>query len=1180
MKLISCAGPPMAENKRSVIHPKTFFIMRLIIFLTILSCLKVSANVYAQQISINVKNAPVEAVLKDIKKQSGYSLIAEDHLLDNVRGVSLILKNVSIQKALDECFKEQSLTYQIVGKTILIKRKPQPQKTKVIPPTGIQIKGMVTDTAGEPIQGAVIKVKGKNIAAITNGDGSFEIKDVSMDATLIISSIGYKTESVPVSDIPDSFLKVSLKFNVTSLSQVSIVSTGYQQLPKERATGSFSKVDNVLLNRQVSTNIIDRLEGNVPGLLFNKNTANSVNGNNDINIRGHSTLFANDQPLIVLDNFPYDGDLANINPSDVESITILKDAAASSIWGVRSGNGVIVITTKKGKRTQDLKIEFNANVTIGSRPNLYYKGNSQINSSDIIDIEKKLFKQGYYDSDLNNSAYPAISPVVNLLNKIKNNQLDSISGYNQINAMRGNDVRQDLQKYFYQKSINQQYALNFQGGGEKSDYYFSLGYDKNRSNKVGNDNNRINLSTRLNFYPTKKLNFQVGVNYTQTNSSGNTTLNDLSRLNVPTYSDLVDNKTGKALALSRRNPDYIDTVGAGKFLDWNYRPYDELSFSDNQTKQIHDLIKLGANYKIIEGLTVSANYQYEYANTNSNNNNTLSTYYARDLINRYRDLSNANPYPVPVGGILNRTQDQLIGHRGRLQLDYNKDFGQDHRLVVLLGSEISQTITESNSNTLYGYNKDTETFTNVDFATSYPTNPGGAGVIPNINNIAKYTDRYLSYFANGSYTFKDRYIFSLSGRIDKSNLFGVNTNQKAVPLYSTGLAWNFSKEDFYHSEILPYGKLRVTYGYNGNIDKSATAVTTFATNNNSPYYGTPFADIANPGNPELRWEKDRIINFGIDFGFKNNILSGSIEYYLKNGIDLFGNSPLPGSTGLTAFYGNTANTQTHGFDINLNSINIKSEKFLWVSNLQVSRALDIVTKYNAPTTSLNYLSGMRAEIIQPLQGKPLFAIYSFRAAGLTHETGDPQGYLNGVLSTDYANIISSTTVNDMVYNGPARPTVFGSFRNTFSYKKLSLSFNIIYKFDYYFRAPVYTSSGLYAGGASLDYYQRWQKPGDETKTKIPSLQSLPIDNNRETFYTLSDTFIEKGDHIRLQDASLQYDINLKSKKKGMITGLQVYGYANNIVILWRANKSGIDPDVYSNGYANPRTISLGIKAKF
>jgi hypothetical protein len=327
-----------------------------------------------------------------------------------------------------------------------------------------------------------------------------------------------------------------------------------------------------------------------------------------------------------------------------------------------------------------------------------------------------------------------------------------------------------------------------------------------------------------------------------------------------------------------------------------------------------------------------------------------------------------------------------------------------------------------------------------------------------------------------------------------------------------------------------------------------------------------------------------MINFALDFGTKNNILSGTLEYYLKKGVDIIGDSPLAPSTGFSSFRGNTADITGRGFDLNLTANIINAKNFKWQSNFLLGYVLDKITKYDAQLNVTGYLEvgDGNSGTIYPLTGKPLYAIYSYKWAGLTHDSGDPQGYLNGQVSNDYGAIISGTMTANMQFNGPSRPTTFGSFRNTFTYKRLSASANIIYKLNYYFRRSSINYASLYnAWIGNKDFDRRWQQPGDETKTNVPSMPKLPLDLNRETFYTFSSALVDRGDHIRLQDISLSYDLITPADKRGTtLKRLQVYSYINNVGILWRANKDGLDPDLFGSALPLPRTFSLGLKATF
>ncbi|MET0394432.1 MAG: carboxypeptidase-like regulatory domain-containing protein, partial [Chitinophagaceae bacterium] len=418
--------------------------MKLTVLLVLAACLQSGARGFAQ-ITISETNVPIKKVFDQIEKQSGYLFWYTNAVLQKTHPVTIHVKNTDLQKALDICLAGQPLVYSIVEKVVVIKEDAQKaEKLFSSPvPAPATIQGVVTDEAGKPLEGASIQIKGTTRGTYSDAAGNFELKDVEETATLLIQFTGYGAREIRLSG--ETYIICKLSIDVRDLADVNIqVSTGYQVIPKERATGSFTFIDNKLFNRRVSMNVLDRLDGVASGLLFNRNKKAAAN-EAQITIRGRSTIFGQPDPLIVIDNFPYDGDINNINPNDVESITLLKDAAAASIWGVRSGNGVIVITTKSGRINQKPKVSFNSNVTVSSSPDMYYR--PVINTSDYIDMELFLYSKGYFNARITNP-YQSISPTVEILARRKAGLISSADSASQIDKLRGYDVRRDLSRFF------------------------------------------------------------------------------------------------------------------------------------------------------------------------------------------------------------------------------------------------------------------------------------------------------------------------------------------------------------------------------------------------------------------------------------------------------------------------------------------------------------------------------------------------------------------------------------------------------------------------------------------------------------------------------------------------------------------------------------------------------------
>ncbi|SEN08358.1 TonB-linked outer membrane protein, SusC/RagA family [Mucilaginibacter gossypiicola] len=1148
-------------------------IMKTIVILTIFTILQASAFTKAQNVTLSEKNASLKKVFLDINKQTGYDFLASNSVLKAAKPVNIDVKNQPLKTVLDNIFTDQPLQYVLQEKMVIVSHKPEANsagtKTVVTPVT---ISGKVIDSLGSPLPGATLRNLSDGVTQTANAAGEFTLQ-ANIGDQIQVTFIGYSAYTFTATE-NNTTLLIKLFPIASKLNEVSVISTGYQLIPKERSTGSFTQVDNNLLNRSTSTAILDRLNGVTSGLIFNNNNAHQF-GQANIEIRGRATIFSNANPLIIIDNFPYDGDLSNINPNDVENISILKDAAAASAWGSRSGNGVIVITTKKGRLNRPTTVSFNATTTIGERPDLFYT--PQLSSEDYINVQQFLFRKGAFNS-INNNGYSAIPPAVQIFYAKKNGTISAADSLQQINALKGLDVRDQIRKYYYRPSVNQQYLTSISGGSSTQKFYLSAGYDKNLNNLVNSDYSRVTVNAANTYYfLANRLELFSSLTYTSSKTNN-------GQLYSPTYPYLqIADSNGQPLPIANTlRISYASTAGNGKLLNWLYEPLDELrnNYSNTINNQNDIRLNFSLSFKVLPSLKASLLYSYERGQSAINNLNELQSFYARNLINTYAQLNTSTgdiTNPIPIGGILNTSQTDIHSNDGRFQLSYEKEWGK-HALNAIAGTEIDNYNNFNNSNALYGYNPETSTNLNssLNFVSLYKYfyNSTTARISPNASQLG-ITNRFVSEFFNGSYIYDERYIASLSGRRDESNLFGVSENQKGIPLWSAGLAWIIDKESFYKAEWLPKLKIRATYGYTGNVNTSVSAYLTAVQGKAATLYNAPYSQIVNPPNPSLRWEKDRNIDLGVDFSLKNDRIFGSIDYYQKKGEDLIGSSPTAPQTGVSLFTGNSANTKTKGLDIQINTINLTGP-LIWKTTLLLSHVKSIVTKYDVSNgTNLNVVS---SNYNNPLPGFPYYAIFSFKYAGL-NSTGDPQGFLNGKISTDYSSIMNSTDRTQLVYKGSASPTYFGSIRNTFAFKEFDLSLNVVYKLGYYFRRNSLNNNSLYsnAGGLSsyqqADYNKRWQNPGDELVTNVPSL-IYPANASRTNLYTYSDALVERGDHIRIQDLRLGYTVKLHSNSA--VKSINLFTYLNNIGILWRANKERIDPD-YPTGTPLPRTLSIGLK---
>ncbi|WP_433903268.1 SusC/RagA family TonB-linked outer membrane protein [Sphingobacterium puteale] len=1161
--------------------------LRFIFLVALLLLLYFAAS--AQKITIVAKNQPLKEVLQQLRKQSGYAFIFSDQLMAKSNPVTITAKEKELLEVLRQIFTSQPMNFEMNGKviTVIANNSMQQPKSKSKRP----IRGRIIDSLDQPLANVTVRIKNSDQVTRSDEAGAFSLDDVPERSIIAFSLLGYGGREI--SEFHDGII-VTLNAVQGMLTEAVVnVNTGYQSIPKERSTGSFVVIDSALLNRQVSTNILDRLNGVTPGLLFNgRNSSGTLSTGADqkdlgINIRGRSTIYANANPLVVVDNFPYEGDINNINPNDIESITILKDAAAASIWGANAANGVIVLTTKKGKLNERLNFSVSSNVSIINKPN-FKKDQNYINSKDFLGAEKILFDNGYYDYDLTDTySMTPVTPGVGIYALLRDGKITAQEADKRLNDLSARDVRSEIIKESYRKAVLQQYSLSLRGGTKNFTYSLSSGFDHNRDNLQRNGLSRFTVNNLNTYNPVNNLEISTAINYSRTeekpnnNLSANLKTTDLGNFKnnyLYPYATIIG-ENGEHLSITKDySKGFVESAVDRGFMDWSYRPLDELALRDFKINRNDLLMKFMAAYKILPSLKFEVQYQHEQQQLDYRDYKDANTYYVRNLVNRFTQFDNvtgAKTYPLPQGAILSLSKNNLYANNGRAQLYFDQTFGKSI-INAILGYELRERKTDGINRLSYGYDEQFgSSIDNLNYNIAYPNNPGGSSYIPAPDGrVLGSNTRYLSQYFNAAYTYDNLYVLSVSGRRDGANIFGVKTNDRITPLWSTGISWNVNNESFYNLEWLPKLKLRATYGYNGNVYYGSAYLSGVYSIANIT--GNPMIQIRTAPNPSLRWEKVGNLNIGLDFATKGNRLSGTVELYRKNGRDLIQPTSLAPQTGFTTYMANTAQTNAKGIDLNLTSLNVKGI-FNWSTTLLLSLYKDKLVKYDAPQTIgtiRNYGE------VTGIAGRSMYGVYSYKWAGLDHETGNPMGILNGLPSQDYTAILNNFSPDSLVYHGSSRPTKFGALRNDFQYKGFSISCNIVFKLGYVFRRP---STGTYYAKVvenqpHLDYALRWQQPGDEAKTTVPSIL-LEQNENRNAFYSYSDILVESGNHIRLQDIRLSYSLPIEATK-GLFKNLQFYSYLSNLGIIWKENKKGIDPDTFGFNLPNPFSIAFGVNAKF
>lgn len=1016
-----------------------------------------------------------------------------------------------------------------------------------------------------------VKVVSSNIYIKEFKQGAFLVPEQSGTEMLEIKHVGYKSQLVAITKGMDS-LKVSLTKEMHVLEDV-FVQTGYESISAKRNTGAVEMIDSKMFNRSTGPDLLRRLTG-VSTILFNdwNTNINRSSASPKITIRGETSLLSDASPLIILDNFPYEGHLEDINLDDVENVNILKDAASSAIWGARAGNGVIVITTKKGEYNTPLSFDFSSTFRLSERPNLFYL--PTIASADYIEVERLLFANKYFDKAENSTARTALSPAVELMILHR----DRVIGENELNAALADlgkyDVRKDFTDYVYRKEVYQRHNVAAKGGNETFRFRLSAGYDRNLSNTHGKTDHKISVRSDNELKISKQFSAQLGLSYAniQNSTDGLIQYGNLragGRELYP-YARLVDEDGVPASIAKDYRTSYTASAGNGRLLDWNYVPLKELIQGGQKNNDL--MLNFGLRYCLTHNISAEVKYNYQYDNRVSNYLEDINYYETRNMINRFTEINGEQvKYNFPFGGVLSETDILSINLGGRLQLNWSPTFDK-HMLTMLGGAEVRQAGMRLSQHNTYGYDGDRLTSSPMDFINYYQTfeNIGGKSLLAsNPSSFEETLFRDVSFFGNSIYSYDNRYVFSLNIRKDASNLLGMKTNERWKPLWSVSGAWNVSDESWFDVKGVEKIKIRMSHGYSGNIDKSKSAHTILRFDGRYHLTQFPYATILNPPNPDLQWETVVTTNLGLELGFLRDRLRISVDAYKKNTTNLLGMAPIDPTTGFSTMVMNNAKTKGIGVEVSIISKNVNSEQFKWHTSLLFAYNQTKVAKWLNPlSTAGGYVGNGRS--LSPYEGNLLYSLYSFKWNGLNPSNGNPIGELKSERTEDYRAIRRESEFEDLVYHGSGIPLYHGSLLNSFTYRKIVLSANIGFRAGYYFRKNAISYQDLFSGVTThREYSDRWQKAGDELITNVPSLV-YPANSERDEFYYKSEVNVAKADHVRLLDMRVDYTVNSR---------LQVFANVGNVGIIWRSNKWGLDPDV-ANNIPQPRNYGGGLSFKF
>jgi len=1185
--------------------------MKLTVFLITIAFLQVSAAAFSQKISLNEKNVSIDKILSKIQDQSGFEFFYNASTLKQAGNVSIEIKDATVQKALDELFKDKPFVYSVDNNIITIKPKETYPKNKIKADNksdtvkAINIRGQVVDLeTGNPLQGATVTVIGQTQRTTTAKDGSFSLQNVDGNAILAITFVGYTAKMIKASkDVG----KIQMEVAIGKLKEVGVtVNTGYQRIRPEQSTGAVAQISTKEYESRINTNFLDGLENRLPGLLINHDvpfistTPGSSTGSSSrslFNIRGISTMSANQNPLIVIDGYPTELTIDMINPNEIKSVTILKDAAAATVYGVRASNGVIVIERKQAAAGK-ARFTFRATTDITPKENYSRYRTAHDESSIVVDYQKNLYSKSVnagtwaqMPTSGVNRGIP-VSPVVYIGAEAAAKIITPDQAAESFAALQNYDNSEDYSRLFLRSAVTNTYNLNASGGNDNALYYITGSYTGNRLSQINNSNNRFSLSARSTLKLSRRLSLELTTDY-QEQRFNSAPVPDITSLSP--FEHLQD-VNGNPLAVSSKsniNPFYNNTLISRGLQDHLYYPLIDVNEVSDKTRTVNNRITANFNYIAGGGFGLTFGGIYETSGSDIRHNASESSSEAKQYVNDYTSL-NADgtlKYNIPKGGFLRQEADNTSGYTIRAQLNYNKRIGSQHSFNAILGGEVRDVINKSNLASYFGYSDETLLQQPVNYAGivdrsiqgSFSLGSPFASNFSSLFNQQYAEDRFLSGYANMVYAFKNTYSLTGSLRIDQSNLFGTNPKYKYKPLWSVGAAWNIDQESFMQDiNWVKQLKLRAAYGLNGNVAKLSLpqAIAQYALNTDTSPSSTALK-LLSYANSSLRWEQTKSFNIGLDYHIFKNI-TGTIDYYRKNSTDLLGNSLIDPTIGVSPSIINQATIKNNGLEFSLHADWIAKKNLNWNTGLVLARTsskvLDVYQKGNYNPQTLNVLGYVK--------GYPTGALFAYRDAGLNN-AGYPQiKNQNGkVYQTDNSNdasqtaIMASDTSGVTRYMGSSIPTITAGLSNRVDIGNFYVYCMINYYGGFKVRVPRPNPSGfnLRPLEGAGNY---WKKLGDENTTEVMNLAAFNLPNSYYA-YNYSDRYVVNGDYITLGNLTLSYSLdNTFFVKKLGLAHFEVRCQGTN---LWTVgfNKYNYSASMgsFQKSYITP-TYTMGIYTNF
>lgn len=691
-----------------------------------------------------------------------------------------------------------------------------------------------------------------------------------------------------------------------------VVVTGIQTIEKGRATGAYNIVNQEDMKNIYSTSLSEKLEGAVPGLYLDKD--------NNMTIRGLSTLNANTKPLIVVDGFPLESSELNLNPNDIAQVTVLKDAASASIWGIRAANGVIVITTKRGDKG---RVSVNYSGTLTSSGAVDWDDLHILSSDQYV----KARFESILDQGISGAAYNGLNELEKIYSQYNQGNITLDNAWSQVNELgRFNNAKQ-ITDNFYRHAFTQQHNVSLSTGGERSSTYLSFSYDQSKTHEVGNEYNKFNLLVNNDFKLHRTFTVAVGLRGTYRNSKNNS----IDMTGYEPWQRILNDDGSYYNEYNGVSEEWASDCLALGMRDWHKNTLEMMRMNDNRTKDYNLSTTLKLNWTPIEGLEISSQGSYEFGHIQGTQFYSEEHYTTRDLTNRFTEVEVVDGHPVAIlenhlptsGGIKNLNDTHLYSYSIRNMISYTDSF-KDFNYKVMAGNEIYSLEGNNYSNWLWGFDPDLLTSQSINLATLQSGVYGYNGRTQNLDESYSPTytetlERYVSYFGTANIGYKNRYDVFASVRLDQTNLLTNASKFRNNPSWSVGGKWDIHKEQFFKADFVNALSLRVSYGLTGNIDKSTGPDIVAEALSDYSIPSLNYLMVTNPANPQLGWEKTYSWNAGADYMLFNNRISGSVDFYHKLSKGLLADVDIDPTTGWSKIFKNSATVRNVGLDLALNA---------------------------------------------------------------------------------------------------------------------------------------------------------------------------------------------------------------------------------------------------------------------